>query len=151
MSSEQNDDGMPTGPAEDPAPPAPNGADTPAAPATPATPATPGAPAAPAADAGGGAAAADTDVRYGPNLTLVGLLQELNNTEALFLKLKALTTDAGDTIGTFAQVNDEFPQLRLLLDPGGNVPAPAGTTLVCRGKAAIQGAEQNVAAFRPNG
>lgn len=102
------------------------------------------------AGSAGGAAAGETDVRFGPNLTLNGLVQELNNTEALFLKLTALTTDAGDTIATFVQVNDTLSQLRLLSDPGGNVPTPTGTVLVCRGKAFIQGAEQKVAAFRPN-
>lgn len=90
------------------------------------------------------------DVRYPGSLTLPGLQNELNNSEALFLKLKALAADGSDTIGEFDQVDVELPPLQLLFDPAHNVPAPAGTVVVCRGEAMIQNTEQKVSAFRPS-
>lgn len=90
-------------------------------------------------------------IRIKPTYTLAGLQTKLGNVEAAFVVVKALETDGNDTIAMVEDVDARPAALQLLLDPAGNVPAPAGTTLVCRGEVFIQSNKQKVAAFRSNG
>lgn len=87
-------------------------------------------------------------VRYTGRYTIVGLERAMRNDEALGLSLTAVAADKGGTIGTYEEKATKDYSLALWVDPAGTATGPAGSTLICRGRATVEGAEQAVAAFR---
>jgi hypothetical protein len=85
---------------------------------------------------------------YTGRYTIVGLERAMRNDEALGLSLTAIAADAGATVGTYEENSTKDYSLVVWVDPSGTSTGPAGATLICRGKATIQGNVQDVAAFR---
>lgn len=80
------------------------------------------------------------------------LQSDLRRSESVRGGLTALTARTSDTdkytIGDHSGEVVRKLSLELALDPDGDLAAPEGTALVCRGTAFVSNSEKKVAAFR---
>lgn len=87
------------------------------------------------------------EFRLNCSATIQALQLAIRNTEALFVKTTRIVKDGSSTVIEADQVGEAPSPISVVLDPTGTVAMP-GLSLVCRGTACIDNAEQKVAAFR---
>lgn len=89
------------------------------------------------------------DVEHDGNISQDQLQTNLRFNEALWRKLTAIRVAGGATLSTHDDATAvPVDSLTLVLDPAGDATGPAGSTLICRGHAMIDGADVAVATFR---